>query len=47
MGGSGRLVLETFLVEREFYEEATRGRSASHLQVKAELENPLHPTQIE
>ena len=34
------LVLETFPVERvgEFYEEATRGRSASdHLQVKAAL----------
>jgi hypothetical protein len=37
------LVLETFRVERvgEFYEEATRGRSASHhLQVKAALALP-------
>jgi site-specific recombinase XerD len=38
--GAEGLVLETFPVERvgEFYEEATRGRSASHhLQVKAAL----------
>jgi hypothetical protein len=40
VGGGRRLVLETLPSERvgEFYEEATRGRSASHhLQVKAAL----------